>query len=599
MPPTAASLSPISVKNTSRTGRTTRGQIDPHSGRIYRLRGKAEPLEKDANLEEKSSRELIKVLSHPNLWHRHTAARLLGQRAEAEVVPNLIAELRKEAVHPAVDALWALHQMNALSEDLATETLMHRSPVVRSWAIRLSGDAKELSGRMLDSVCSVASAEQDAEVRCQILSTAGRLPVDQALKLVQSIWLPDTDTSDPFIPLMLWFVIESHCAENAERVLTMFEEEEFWSRPVIEQHVIERLMRRFAEGGTRSDFLNCARLLELAPSPQAKEALLNGFEKAFSGRIPPQLPEELIAATGRGSLSMRIRQGDESAIGRGLSLLAENKPERLEAIRAFGTRAVADAQEKLIAIATGATDLMHRRAALNSLQIYRDAAIAKALAASYAEQPDALRPSILNLLASRQEWAAELVRSGTIPKDDLTDEIRARIALHDPELSSTQAEPTAIQVAEQAEAITTILRAKPGDAYKGEPLYSARCGACHKLFFKGGEVGPDLTRYQRDDLATMLVSILDPNAEIREGYETIVAKTVDDRILSGFLAEDDANTIVLRSFEGSNTTLARKDIATLTPAGRSLMPHGLLSGLNDHQLRDLFAYLRISQPITR
>jgi hypothetical protein len=33
--------------------------------------------------------------------------------------------------------------------------------------------------------------------------------------------------------------------------------------------------------------------------------------------------------------------------------------------------------------------------------------------------------------------------------------------------------------------------------------------------------------------------------------------------------------------------------------GRSLMPEGLLEGLSDQQLRDLFAYLRISQPITR
>ena len=33
--------------------------------------------------------------------------------------------------------------------------------------------------------------------------------------------------------------------------------------------------------------------------------------------------------------------------------------------------------------------------------------------------------------------------------------------------------------------------------------------------------------------------------------------------------------------------------------GRSLMSAGLLEGLDDQQLRDLFAYLRISQPISR
>lgn len=33
--------------------------------------------------------------------------------------------------------------------------------------------------------------------------------------------------------------------------------------------------------------------------------------------------------------------------------------------------------------------------------------------------------------------------------------------------------------------------------------------------------------------------------------------------------------------------------------GRSLMPEGLLEGLDEQQLYDLFACLRISQPITR
>ena len=31
----------------------------------------------------------------------------------------------------------------------------------------------------------------------------------------------------------------------------------------------------------------------------------------------------------------------------------------------------------------------------------------------------------------------------------------------------------------------------------------------------------------------------------------------------------------------------------------SLMPEGLLDGLDDQQVRDLFAYLRIPQPISR
>ena len=121
----------------------------------------------------------------------------------------------------------------------------------------------------------------------------------------------------------------------------------------------------------------------------------------------------------------------------------------------------------------------------------------------------------------------------------------------------------------------------------------------HKLFFKGGRIGPELTAYQRDNLGTMLISIVNPNAEIREGFQYYSVTTKDGRSLSGFLVERDAQILVLRGLEGEDITLRQADVNLLAPLGRSLMPEGLLDGLDPQQLRDLFAYLRISQPITK
>ena len=75
--------------------------------------------------------------------------------------------------------------------------------------------------------------------------------------------------------------------------------------------------------------------------------------------------------------------------------------------------------------------------------------------------------------------------------------------------------------------------------------------------------------------------------------------TKDGRSLSGFLVERDAQILVLRGLEGEDITLRHADVSLLTPMGRSLMPEGLLDTLSDQQLRDLFAYLRISQPISK
>ncbi len=149
------------------------------------------------------------------------------------------------------------------------------------------------------------------------------------------------------------------------------------------------------------------------------------------------------------------------------------------------------------------------------------------------------------------------------------------------------------------EEIRLIIASQPGDPYKGESQFNARCGSCHTLFHKGGKIGPDLTSYQRDDLGTLLISILDPNAEIREGFENHNITTHDGRTLSGFLADQDANVVVLRGFDGADISLRRSDIVTLNPAGGSLMPEFLLDGMNDAEIRNFFAYLRQSQPLSK
>ena len=59
----------------------------------------------------------------------------------------------------------------------------------------------------------------------------------------------------------------------------------------------------------------------------------------------------------------------------------------------------------------------------------------------------------------------------------------------------------------------------------------------------------------------------------------------------GFLAAQDPQRVTLRDMTGVNATLERTAIATMKPLGRSLMPEGLLAGMTDQQVSDLFAYL--------
>ncbi len=124
------------------------------------------------------------------------------------------------------------------------------------------------------------------------------------------------------------------------------------------------------------------------------------------------------------------------------------------------------------------------------------------------------------------------------------------------------------------------------------------CGRCHVLFDQGGLVGPNLTGYQRDQLNTLLMNVVAPNLEIREGFQAMVALTSDGKLVTGFIERESPDQLVMRSIDGQTHTLDRADIESLKPQPSSLMPEGLLDNLTPEQLCDLFAYLRSSQPLS-
>ena len=75
--------------------------------------------------------------------------------------------------------------------------------------------------------------------------------------------------------------------------------------------------------------------------------------------------------------------------------------------------------------------------------------------------------------------------------------------------------------AQEIDRVAQVIRGGQGSPYPGKKLFAEQCGKCHKLFGKGGSIGPDLTSYKRDDLDNMLLHIVNPSAEIREGLREL------------------------------------------------------------------------------
>ena len=98
------------------------------------------------------------------------------------------------------------------------------------------------------------------------------------------------------------------------------------------------------------------------------------------------------------------------------------------------------------------------------------------------------------------------------------------------------------------------------------------------------------------DLDYLLINIIDPNASVAPNYRLTTFTLKDGRELSGFVEEDLGSVIRLRAQEGVHH-LSRDRIARRKTSEASLMPEGILRGLADAEVRDLFEYLRGKHPV--
>jgi putative heme-binding domain-containing protein len=167
-------------------------------------------------------------------------------------------------------------------------------------------------------------------------------------------------------------------------------------------------------------------------------------------------------------------------------------------------------------------------------------------------------------------------------------DLNARIQKHWPGIAAGAG---GIDLAAESARLKQVLGGGTGDAAAGKAIFTARCATCHQLFGEGLAIGPDLTGYERQNLDFWLPNILNPSLELREGYLNYVASMKDGRKVIGVMTAQDPRTVTLKDLAGQVSLLDRTTIDRLEASPISLMPPGLLIGLEDKDLRDLFAYL--------
>lgn len=590
------------------------GIIDRSNGRIYRLKSADAKPAKPINFGKASSAELVAKLADPNKWVRRQALLVLGNRKDRTVAPQLLQNLQSDQGQLALESLWGLNVVGALDEATALAALNHANPSVRLWAVRLQGDDNQVSPEFAARLESLAATETNVEVRSQLACTARRLPASQCLPIVARLLAHDEDLDDIHVPLLLWWAIESKAGTDRELVTALFKDEAFWKLSLVAKHVTARTMRRYAAAGTRKDLMTCALLLQQSPGEAQSKLLMEGFEAAFQGRPVTNLPAELVEAMARfggGSLVLGVRQGRSDALDQALQTVADEKADisqRLQLVQVLGEVKQPRCVPALVGLLASTKDDTLKMAALTALQSYDSPEIASATIEIYPNLTDDVRSVAQSLLVGRKASTRVLlsaIEAGAVdPRTIPLDVVRKMTVHRDERIAAAVAKhwgkvdgATTAQMQQRIEQLRDTLDAGPGTPYAGKKLFLATCAKCHKLFNDGGQIGPDLTSFKRDDLRNMLVNIVNPSAEIREGFETYQALTNDGRVVVGFLVERDNQVVVLRGADGQNISLPQSEIEELVKVPKSVMPEGQLEQMTEQQVRDLFAYLRSTQPL--
>jgi putative membrane-bound dehydrogenase-like protein len=135
-----------------------------------------------------------------------------------------------------------------------------------------------------------------------------------------------------------------------------------------------------------------------------------------------------------------------------------------------------------------------------------------------------------------------------------------------------------------------------GDVRRGQLVFhseKAACYSCHAIGYRGGNVGPDLTkigsvRSDRD----LLEAILFPSASLVRSFEPVAVATQDGKVYNGLIRGENADELILATGANQEARIARRQIEELRPSTVSVMPAGLDQQLTTQELADLVAFLK-------
>ena len=346
-------------------------------------------------------------------------------------------------------------------------------------------------------------------------------------------------------------------------------------------------------------------------------ALLQGMLNGLDGRrnIPAPAAWGKVAAKLAKSDNAQVRElasrlsqifGDEAAMQRALATV-QDRSRQLDARRRALHSLLSQQNKSVSALLESLLDEPELRLdAIRGYAAIENVRAPEILLPRYVNWPSEHRKAIIETLAIRRKYAESLlaaIKAKTIPRADIPSHVARSLSLILGEafvkvygdVQQLSVDRTK-QITQYKKLLSSTALAN-ADPAKGRLIFKATCAACHVLYEMGGKIGPNLTGSNRANLDYILLNSIDPSYDVAKGYKMVILQTVDGRVLSGVIAEENDQRIILKTVQQPTVVILKSDIEDRTISSKSMMPDGQLDKLQPEEVMNLIKYLQTTEQV--
>lgn len=607
---------------------------DKTHGRILRVVSPDGKPSANPKLDPNDPKTLITGLTSENmLWRKH-AQRLLVERGNRDVVPQLLEIVAgtsadpSEINAPALHALWTLQGLGVVNGDeqsavsTVLRSLTHKSPAVRRAAVTVLPAAipmiRVLSYKKL-------LHDPDDQVRLAAMLKLSEIPFDENASALAGEMVVEllSDGSLKFDPV-LWDAATSAAAAHAPAFLHALANSDKLASDQRTAAMIERIAEHFARGGPVDSISALAAALPTMPKSQAA-SILTGLSKGWPAfDKQPNLDEAATAALDKliasdlptfgKQISLLARRWNVTSLEKRFAEVAASYLKQLQDekagddVRAVAASGVVELRSKDPAVfeefaefLTPRTSPIVAKGVLEALGKSDATGIGNKLAAALPSLTPAIRPTAVRVLLMKPEWTRDLldgIDKGQIAIDALSLDQKQYLLSHPTKgvafrARSTFAKGGALPSPDREKVIADLAPQLQGDGDPklGKAVFTQHCAKCHRHGAEGAKIGPDLTGMAVHPKAHLLIEIMDPNRSVEGNFRQYIITTKAGRVLTGLLASESKTAIEVIDSEAKTNVLQRDDIDELQATSKSLMPEGFEKQIPPKDLVNLLAFL--------